>query len=94
MHDIFDELIKNTWLYEKIFWKLLSDLVYDQELEKRKNLLTNVYWYREVDKIFKKEIERDEFENLSKIIFKYQEKTYVQPNQDTWFLNFNTNKND
>jgi hypothetical protein len=89
MHDIFDELVKSTWLYEKIFWKLLSDLVYDQELEKRKNILTNVYWFRNIDNIFKKEIERDEFENLSKIIFKYQEKTYIPPEQDKWIFNFN-----
>lgn len=73
MNDIFDKLVKQSWLYEKIFWKLLPDLVYDQQIEKRKNVLKNVYWFRDVDDVFKKDIERWEFENLSKIIFKYQE---------------------
>jgi hypothetical protein len=73
MNDIFDKLVKQSWLYEKIFWKLLPDLVYDQEIEKRKNVLKNVFWFRDVWEVFKKDIERREFENLSKIIFKYQE---------------------
>lgn len=73
MQDIFDKLVKQSWLYEKIFWKLLPDLVYDQQIEKRKNALSKIYWFRDVDETFKKDIERWEFENLSKIIFKYQE---------------------
>jgi len=79
MNDIFDKLVKQSGLYEKIFWKLLPDLVYDQEIEKRKNVLKNVYWFRDVWDVFKKDIERREFENLSKIIFKYQE--LQQPRQ-------------
>ena len=79
MQDIFDKLVSQQGLYEKIFGKLLDDMVFDQETEKRKNLLREVFWFQDVDRVFKKEIERSEFENLSKIIFKYQEKTYVAP---------------
>lgn len=92
MFDIFDKLVSQSWLYEKVFWKLLPDLVYDQEVEKRKNLLIETYGFKDVNKVFKKEIERGEFENMSKIIFKYNE-SQKEPQRGSWFFGFWNNNN-
>lgn len=71
MKDIFDQLVSISWLYERVFWKLLNDLVYDQEVETRKNYLKNVWGFRDVDTVFKKEIQRDDFHDLTKMVFRY-----------------------
>lgn len=73
MLDIVDKVLSVSWLYEKVFWKLLPDLVYNQVAEKQKQILTEVYGYRDIDKIFKKELLKGDTIDLIKIVFKYQE---------------------
>jgi len=73
MFDIFDKVLSVSWLYEKVFWKLLPDLVYNQVAERQKQLLTEVYWYKDVNQIFKKELLKGDTIDLIKIVFKYTE---------------------
>jgi hypothetical protein len=73
MFDIFDKVLSVSWLYEKVFWKLLPDLVYNQVAERQKQLLTEVYGYKDVNSIFKKELLKWDTINLIKIVFKYTE---------------------
>lgn len=77
--DIFDQLVSQKWLYERVFGKLLNDLVFDQEVEARKSILKNVFNFRDVDMVFKKEIERGNFHDLTKMVFRYYE-TPENPN--------------
>ena len=71
MFDIFDKVLSVSWLYEKVFWKLLPDLVYNQVWERMKQLLTEVYWYKDINSIFKKELLKWDTIDLIKIVFKY-----------------------
>lgn len=73
MFDIFDKLVNISGLYERVFWKLLDDLIYHQWVEARKNILKNVFWFKDVTVVFKKEIERWNFHELTKMLFKYRE---------------------
>lgn len=70
--DIIDEIVSNQGLYEKIFWKeLLSKLVFYNDHENKKDILQNVFWFKDVDYIFPAQIERREFKKLSEIIFRF-----------------------
>jgi hypothetical protein len=73
MFDIFDKVLSVSWLYEKVFWKLLPDLVYNQTAEKQKQILSEVYGFRDVHRIFKKELLKWDTIDLIKIVFKYTE---------------------
>ena len=68
--DIIQQIIKATWVYEKVFWKLLDDLVYDKEIERLKEVLKNIYWYKDID-IIKSEVDNIYFNKLSRIIFRF-----------------------
>ena len=71
-NELFDKIVKISWLYEKVFWKdLMNNLIYDQQFEESKRVLTEIYEYENVDLIFWKKIMRDEFKKISKIIFKF-----------------------
>jgi len=74
MQDVIKDIVWIVWVYEKVFWKLLWYLVYDNELKDCKNILKNVYWYKDVDLIFDDKIINSNFEKLSKIIFRFYEK--------------------
>ena len=69
--DILEEIVSISWLYEKIFWKLLNKLVFKQKHENQKHILKKVFEFEDIDEIFEKQIERSEFSSLSKIIFRF-----------------------
>lgn len=73
MFDVFDKVLSVSWLYEKVFWKLLPDLVYNQVAERQKQLLSEVYGYKDINRIFKKELLKWDTIDLIKIVFKYTE---------------------
>lgn len=72
---LFEEIVSISGVYQKIFGTdLLNNLVYDPEYERSKRILSEIYWYENLDNIFWKQILRNEFKNISKIIFKVYEK--------------------
>lgn len=82
MFDIIDQLVKINWLYEKVFWsELLRSLAYNQIRETDKNTLKQIYWYKDIDDVFQKKIQRSEFERLSKIIFRVSENVWAKNNK-------------
>lgn len=74
MFDIVDFLVKNKWLYNNVFWdELLNKIAYNQEREEKKVLLKVVFWFNDIDEIFDKELKRDKFNEMSRILFKISE---------------------
>lgn len=71
--DIIDKIVSIEGLYEKVFWKLLRPLVFDVAIATDIHMLKQVYWMANVDIIFEVPIDRGEFSDLTKVIFKYQE---------------------
>lgn len=82
--DIIDTVVSIEWLYEKVFGKLLHDLVYDRAIAQRIHILKNVYKMQNADDVFIAPIDRDEFGKLTKIIFKYQENFKNPVNLGQW----------
>ena len=71
--DIIDKIVSIEWLYEKVFWKLLFDLVFDRDVATDIQNLKQIYGMNNADIVFKVPIDRGEFSDLTKVIFKYQE---------------------
>lgn len=71
--DIVDKIVSIEWLYEKVFWKLLFDLVFDRTIATNIHNLKEIYWYYNASDVFNVPIDRSEFTDLTKVIFKYQE---------------------
>lgn len=86
--DILEEIVSISWLYEKIFWKLLDKLVFIRTFENKKYILKKVYNYTDIEEIFEKQIERKEFSSLSKIIFRFANN---ENNEWKWFMNTKNN---
>jgi len=80
--DFFDKYLSISWLYEKIFGKLLPDLVYNQTSERYKKALYEIYWYKDIYKIFNKELLKWDTIDLIKIVFKYQD-TFLKSDVET-----------
>jgi len=70
---LIDNLFSFVWIYDKIFWKLLDKLVYQEEEEDYKNIL-KALWYEDIDNYFSKKIDRKQFKELSTIIFRFTNK--------------------
>ena len=87
--DILEEIVSISWLYEKIFWKLLDKLVFNKNFENKKHILKKVYNYDDTELIFEKQIERREFSELSKIIFRF-----ANPNENEWWIFKSKNNKD
>jgi hypothetical protein len=88
--DILEEIVSISWLYEKIFWKLLNKLVFIRSFENKKYILKKVFNFDDVEEIFEKQIERKEFNTLSKIIFRFANN---ENNEWKWFMNSKNNQN-
>lgn len=71
--DIIDRIVSIEGLYEKVFWKLLVPLVFDVAVATDIHNLKQIYWMSNADTVFKVPIDRGEFSDLTKVIFKYQE---------------------
>jgi len=70
--DITKELIKLKWTYHQVFWDLLDKLIYKKSIETEKDIL-KALWYKDIDFIFKSEVDENIFNKLSKIIFRFYE---------------------
>lgn len=78
--DIIDKVVSIEWLYQRVFGTLLPGLIYDRHIEHDINMLKNIYGFTEITEIFTTPIDRLEFSDLTKIIFKYQDKAL----QNNW----------
>lgn len=71
--DIIDKIVSIDWLYEKVFGKLLFPLVFDRATATDIHNLKHIYGMSNADIVFQTPIDRGEFADLTKVIFKYQE---------------------
>lgn len=71
--DIYEKTLSVNWKYEKFFWKLLPDLVYNQVAERYKNILYEVFWFKDIHQVFKKELLKGDTIDLIKIVSDYQD---------------------
>lgn len=66
---IIERFMDSIGMYEKVFWKILDPLVYDNRRESAKNILRNVYHFDDVDFIFPKVLDKEEIRKQTKMMF-------------------------
>ncbi len=79
--DVIDEILRVDWIFEKVFWKLLNYLVFDESIDDSMAILENIYWYKDIRDIFNRKVDKWDFRDLAKIIFKFQENMSNNPTE-------------
>ena len=72
-HDnILWKFTNNTWLLDKIFWKE-GIILYNEEKEKIKRILFEVYWLKDIYDIFDPELDEEKIDRTLKTIFRFND---------------------
>lgn len=69
--DILWQIISINGLFEKVFWKLLKPLVYNETVSNSVHILETVYWFRDARKVFPDKLIRKEFDRVSEKVFRF-----------------------
>lgn len=68
---IVSRLLWVVGLYQKIFGKDSELFLYKREKEENKNTLKEVFQYRDIDKLFPKELDEKRVEKMTRIFFTF-----------------------
>lgn len=72
--NIIEEIVMNQGMIRDIFGdEDRKKIVYDQELENNKNILKNVYGFKDIDYIFPWKIEKSKLEKVLNTVFRHIE---------------------
>lgn len=74
---IIEDLVSISGLFDKVFGKLLPQLVFDRRIDDNINYIEEVYGFDDAREIFPRRIDRKEFGKLTKVVFRYVE--YQRP---------------
>ncbi len=69
--DIIASVIFQSWLFEKVFWKLMKPLVYNTTVSNSMHILETIYWLTDAKKAFPDKLDRKEFEKVSEKVFRF-----------------------
>jgi len=72
-----NDLIKYKWIYHQIFGDLLNKLIYKNDVVKYKDILKWL-WYKDIDLAFSDEIEKQQFNKLTTIVFRFNSKDDIK----------------
>ena len=70
-YTIMDRLMLVVGLFESVYGKLTDLIVYDNDKEKGKRILKEVYHKTDVDSLFPPELDEQRFDRVSTILFQY-----------------------
>lgn len=80
---ILDVFLENIWLFDNIFWKNTTKIIYNQERERAKNILKNVYHYNNVDILFPSEIDENRLYKTMETMFRFTSNNTSNANNNT-----------
>lgn len=75
--DVIEEITHVEGIFERVFGRLLNYLVFIESIDDSMQILEKVYWYRDIRDTFTRKVNRTDFRDLAKIIFKFQENARV-----------------
>lgn len=70
--NILSKFTKNTWLLDKIFGKE-GIILYNEEKEKVKRVLYEVYWLKDIYEVFDPELDEVKIDRTLKTIFRFSD---------------------
>lgn len=68
-----NRLLSKSGMFDKIFWNLLTKLVYREDIEDDKNTLKTLYGFGDVDQVFPPKVDKGRFHKLNNVVNNYQE---------------------
>jgi len=76
---IVDKFLSNTGLIPNIFGRYSDKMIFSTEKEKAKNILFNVYWYKDIFDVVPQQVDEDQTINLIKVLNQYYDKPESSP---------------
>jgi hypothetical protein len=80
---ILSKFTKNTWLLDKIFWGE-GIILYNEDKEKAKRLLKEVYWYDKIYDLFEPELDEEKIDRTLRTIFRFNDLQLPDDVNEPW----------
>lgn len=74
---ISDRFLSNIWLFENMLWKYAPLVAIDQDKERIKKILYEVYGYKDIYDFLPQELDQEAMDKVLRTVFTYHE----QPNE-------------
>ena len=74
---ISDRFLSNIWLFENMLWKYAPLVAIDQDKERVKKILYEVYGYKDIYDFLPQELDQEAMDKVLRTVFTYHE----QPNE-------------
>ena len=76
---ITDKFLANIWLFDNLLGRYAPLVAIDQNQEQKKRMLSELYGYTDIDKIFPEKLNSEATNRLLKTIFNHHELEHEQP---------------
>lgn len=70
---ISDRFLSNIWLVENMLWKYAPLVAIDQDKERIKKILCDVYGYKDIYDFLPQELDQESMDKLLRTVFTYHE---------------------
>jgi hypothetical protein len=70
---ISDRFLSSIGLFENMFWRYSNLIAYNQEKERIKKILADVYWYKDIYEFIPSELDNESVNQVLKTVFTYHE---------------------
>ena len=75
---ISDKFLSNIWLFENMLWKYAPLVAIDQDKERIKKILFEVYGYKDIYDFLPAELDQESMNKVLKMVFTYHEQPQDQ----------------
>lgn len=70
---ISDKFLSNIWLFENMLWKYAPLVAIDQDKERIKKILYEVYGYKDIFDLLPAELDQESMDKVLRTVFTYHE---------------------
>ena len=70
---ISDKFLSNIWLFENMLWKYSWLVAINQDKERIKKILFEVYWYKDIYDFVPAELDKESMDQVLRTVFTYHE---------------------
>ena len=75
---ISDKFLSNIWLFENMLWKYAPLVAIDQDKERIKKILYEVYGYKDIYDFLPAELDQESMDKVLRTVFTYHEQPQEQ----------------
>lgn len=73
---ISERFLSNIWLFENMLWKYAHLVAIDQDKERIKRILSDVYGFKDINELFPQELDKNAMDRLLKTVFTYHDEPH------------------